>query len=282
MFTSTSFIVFLNFFEIFFPHLHFSFFILYFTTFHFSHSTFIFHCIFVFPGFTSSEFEVMKQWSGWAHTLRTKESRRKPDKNVIKINVNEIENDHEIGNKNENQNVEAISSVVSGVNKGIEDSENEKKFDLELMQDNKRMKKGEGDVINTSKKAMKEKKVEEEKSESKNRKNESIDNADKKLTQVEKANDKEKGVSNGNENENEMEEDKDNDEHAPPKDQYNINRPTNITYANMAETGKKVKRILDQGRVKFLQNLGLRASQIKYCHPSLSPECIMIVASRQI
>lgn len=79
----------------------------------------------------------------------------------------------------------------------------------------------------------------------------------------------------------EQEQEQEQDEHAPPKDQHNTNRPTDITYAQMAETGKKVKRILDHGRVKFLKHLGLRAAQIKYCHPSLSPECIMIVADRQ-
>lgn len=214
----------------------------------------------------------MKQWSGWAHTLRTKESRRKPDKSILKINENEYENENENENDddNENKKIDVIDSVGED-KKDIENNKNEEKIELELKQDSKRMKK-EGDVIDKNKTEMKEEKVEEN-NVMENIKNENIDDEGEKLKLVEEK---------VNENENEIDEDKDNDEHAPPKDQYNINRPTNITYASMAETGKKVKRILDQGRVKFLQNLGLRASQIKYCHPSLSPECIMIVADRQI
>ena len=46
-------------------------------------------------GFTSSEFDVLKLWSGWAHTLRTKESRR--NKEVV------VENSSKGNEKGNNQ-----------------------------------------------------------------------------------------------------------------------------------------------------------------------------------
>ena len=47
-------------------------------------------------GFTSSEFDVLKLWSGWAHTLRTKESRR--NKEVV------VENSSKGSDKGNNKN----------------------------------------------------------------------------------------------------------------------------------------------------------------------------------
>jgi Methyltransferase TRM13 len=202
----------------------------------------------------------MKQWSGWAHTLRTKESRRKPDKNTVNI----TEKKKDIGNKE--------------YDKYMESKEKKGNRTREI----KRMKKDETGVINVNKIEMEdeetEKKVNEvdvEKEGGGDRvKSEGRDEGDEG---VEENEDEGEGEEEGKEQEQEQEQ----DEHAPPKDQHNTNRPTDITYGQMAETGKKVKRILDHGRVKFLKHLGLRASQIKYCHPSLSPECIMIVADRQ-
>jgi Methyltransferase TRM13 len=200
----------------------------------------------------------MKQWSGWAHTLRTKESRRKPDKNTVKI----IEKEDVDGVKSNEVNGEDIGG---GVGDG-------KKVNM-LTQDSKRMKKEETRAINV-------------------KKIEAVDEVKKKVDEVdvEEVGDIFKLEGRDENEDQEVEENEDGegkeaeqeqDEHAPPKDQHNTNRPTDITYAQMAETGKKVKRILDHGRVKFLKHLGLRAAQLKYCHPSLSPECIMIVADRQ-
>ena len=55
-------------------------------------------------------------------------------------------------------------------------------------------------------------------------------------------------------------------------------RPTNITYEEMAMTGKKIKRILDYGRLRWLrQELGLDAQMVRYCDTELSPECWMLI-----
>ena len=209
----------------------------------------------------------MKQWSGWAHTLRTKESRRKPDKNTVKI----MEKEDVDGMK---------SNEVDEEDLGGRGSE-EKKFNV-LPQDSKRMKKEGTTAINAKeieagdeekKKKLDEVNVEEEGEGGDTLKSEGRDENEDQGVEENEGDGEEDGEEEGKEQEQ--------DEHAPPKDQHNTNRPTDITYAQMAETGKKVKRILDHGRVKFLKHLGLRASQIKYCHPSLSPECIMIVAVRK-
>jgi hypothetical protein len=57
-------------------------------------------------------------------------------------------------------------------------------------------------------------------------------------------------------------------------------RPSNITYEEMAAAGLMAKRILDQGRVEFLREMGLNARQLQYCDPELSPECMLILATR--
>ena len=46
----------------------------------------------------------------------------------------------------------------------------------------------------------------------------------------------------------------------------------------MALTGKKIKRILDYGRLRWLrQELGLDAHMVRYCDTELSPECWMLI-----
>ena len=154
----------------------------------------------------------------------------------------------------------------------MEDNGNNDKEQTGLTQDDKRMKKGTREInVNETEIVVEEERGLVEEGEKINgTKNEEVEG------------DVQRGErSKGEERDEDEREGKEIEEHAPPKDQYNSNRPTNITYTDMAETGKKVKRILDHGRVKFLKCIGLRAAQIKYCHPSLSPECIMIVADRQ-
>jgi tRNA:m4X modification enzyme len=58
----------------------------------------------------------------------------------------------------------------------------------------------------------------------------------------------------------------------------NVARPNNLTLSEMSVIGKMIKRIFDHGRIVHLHSLGFRAYQIKYCDPSLSPECYMILA----
>jgi tRNA:m4X modification enzyme len=57
-----------------------------------------------------------------------------------------------------------------------------------------------------------------------------------------------------------------------------IIRPENVSYEDMSRIGLMSKRILDQGRVNFLQQYyQFEASQHQFCSPSLSPECVVIV-----
>ena len=55
-------------------------------------------------------------------------------------------------------------------------------------------------------------------------------------------------------------------------------RPAGITYEKMALAGKKVKRVLDYGRLLWLRDeLGLDARMVRYCDTELSPECWLLV-----
>ena len=57
-------------------------------------------------------------------------------------------------------------------------------------------------------------------------------------------------------------------------------RPAGISADDMKALGWKVKRILDQGRVEFINSqYSMRARQVRYCDRELSPECVMIVAT---
>jgi len=45
-------------------------------------------------------------------------------------------------------------------------------------------------------------------------------------------------------------------------------------------TGKRVKRILDIGRLHYIRTrLNMKAKLVQYCEESLSPECMMIVCT---
>ena len=83
------------------------------------------------------------------------------------------------------------------------------------------------------------------------------------------------------EEEEEEEEDEEEVEHALSKGVTVAARPANITYDEMSRVGKMVKRILDQGRVEYLRTMDLHANQTQYCQSSLSPECVMIIATRR-
>ena len=67
-------------------------------------------------------------------------------------------------------------------------------------------------------------------------------------------------------------------EHSAPVNESTV-RPADLSSREMSDVGKMVKRILDQGRVMYLRRLGLPARQVRYCDPSLSPECYMIIAT---
>eukprot|EP01041_Mallomonas_annulata_P006777 gene6777-13731_t len=56
-------------------------------------------------------------------------------------------------------------------------------------------------------------------------------------------------------------------------------RPAGLGCDDLSRIGWMVKRILDQGRVERLRAAGLHARQVQYCDPSLSPECIVLLAS---
>jgi len=161
-------------------------------------------------GLTSAEFNIMKLWSGWAHTLRTTETRRK-NENTEKMEKNEEFkiNENEKNEKNENND-------FSGENININDIGNYESH-------------------------------------------------------------------KNNENENEKNENNENDKieaHTLPKELNSVIRPKNIDYVTMAKTGKMVKRIIDQGRVEYLRNIGLKTKQLKYCDELYSPECVMIIGTK--
>ena len=50
----------------------------------------------------------------------------------------------------------------------------------------------------------------------------------------------------------------------------------------MSEVGKMIKRLLDHGRVEYLRANGFHAHQSRYCDPSLSPECFIILAKDEV
>ena len=64
-------------------------------------------------GFSSSEFDVLRLWSGWAHTLRTKESRRKKE-----VDVEKSSNDNEKEKVKVNNHVEEKIEGSAEVDRG--------------------------------------------------------------------------------------------------------------------------------------------------------------------
>ncbi len=59
-------------------------------------------------------------------------------------------------------------------------------------------------------------------------------------------------------------------------------RPRSLTHEEMLDVGRKVKRIFDFGRVKYIREvLNMDAQLVHYCDPKLSPECVMIVAKEK-
>lgn len=58
-----------------------------------------------------------------------------------------------------------------------------------------------------------------------------------------------------------------------------VMRPENITPAEMQLLGWQVKRIIDHGRVEYINTYyKMSARQIRYCDRILSPECVMLLA----
>ncbi len=60
-----------------------------------------------------------------------------------------------------------------------------------------------------------------------------------------------------------------------------VPRPANLSPKDMAEAGFMAKRLLDHGRVVYLRSLQMRAAQVRFCSPRLTPECYLILASSQ-
>jgi tRNA:m4X modification enzyme len=68
------------------------------------------------------------------------------------------------------------------------------------------------------------------------------------------------------------------EDHAAPVVSDSI-RPVGLTAEQMLDIGKKTKRFLDFGRVRYMrEELGMSAELVYYCDSKLSPECVMIVA----
>lgn len=67
-------------------------------------------------------------------------------------------------------------------------------------------------------------------------------------------------------------------EHAAPAVGESM-RPKGLNHDEMADIGRKVKRIFDFGRIKYLrEELNMDAKLVYYCDSKLSPECVMILA----
>jgi len=61
-----------------------------------------------------------------------------------------------------------------------------------------------------------------------------------------------------------------------------IPRPQNLSYEEMAQIGWKIKRIFDFGRVEYMKNTYcFNAKQLQYCTTDLSPENVLLVATRK-
>lgn len=72
-----------------------------------------------------------------------------------------------------------------------------------------------------------------------------------------------------------------NTDHACVALKNDIPRPVGLSQDAMKVYGKKIKRILDYGRVLYLQGeVGFNhVNMVKYCDDKLSPECMLIIAS---
>ncbi len=71
------------------------------------------------------------------------------------------------------------------------------------------------------------------------------------------------------------------DEHKIPA--HVARRPDCIAKESMPQLGKKVKRVLDYGRVCYLREvLGMEVKYFAYCDEKLSPECMLILASDRL
>jgi len=175
-------------------------------------------------GVSPAEFDVMKIWSGWAHTLRTKFSRRKQGPAYEGATAPE--------------GAEGTAPAVDG----------------------------DGD------------------DDGKRRKNPFGEGGARKLkeTKTDPPGAEAGGGAGGDVDEDA--EDDDDDDNGEEGGGHNVPlpgsvvRPAGITYEKMALAGKKVKRVLDYGRLLWLRDeLGLDARMVRYCDTELSPECWLLV-----
>ena len=200
-------------------------------------------------GFSSTEFNIMKLWSGWAHTLRTKESRRKKELDVEE-KVLEVVAENSMSNMSEDRSCAAVDSNTEEIIK-----ETERGSGGKSKSDNENREEKEKVIFNV-------KNVET-------------------VKEVERVKEKKKkNNSNISDKYNEDEEDDEKEEHSVPKESSFVIRPTSITYSDMATTGKMIKRIFDQGRVEYCRSYNLNSKQIRYCDEHFSPENIMIIATK--
>eukprot|EP01035_Chromulina_nebulosa_P019004 gene19004-24822_t len=58
---------------------------------------------------------------------------------------------------------------------------------------------------------------------------------------------------------------------------HEIKRPSSLNASEMREIGFMCKRIIDHGRIEYLQTIGITSQQVRYCDESLSPECYLII-----
>jgi hypothetical protein len=224
-------------------------------------------------GFTEAEFNVMKQWSGWAHTLRVgrrkdaapkaaAESGRGADRASPLCKKRRPDDDAAIGGSICGASGDDIVADVEEAQATSGGTSAEDSHDINFNDkggDTRKSPLAHGDL---------------------NKQGDEYD-------------------------EGEEEEEEDGQQHAVPAMPSGTPRPAGLSFAEMARIGKMVKRVIDQGRVEYLVSLQLgntagvdgsssggssseskggsgayRWRQVQYCDPSLSPECFAIIGGR--
>jgi tRNA:m4X modification enzyme len=77
--------------------------------------------------------------------------------------------------------------------------------------------------------------------------------------------------------------DDDDDEHTIPFEDLPLDdadKAWELSADERAQLGRQCKRLIDMGRVKFLQSMGLRAEVVHYCETDVSPENALVIAWR--
>lgn len=215
-------------------------------------------------GFTRAEFGLLRLWSGWAHTLRACENKRKKDERL------RLERELSVG-------VAEVEAVLPGENE-------DKALPLQSLQGTAEglVESNSGGCDGSDEPVRRRARTEDVGSDPALVHQESEPNMVqepvpgmiqlKSISEQELVHGDEKGAHDTEE------------AHSSQQASSAIKgapRPAGITYAEMGAIGGMVKRLLDHGRVMYLRDtFGFTARQVQYCDPALSPECMLIIATR--